>query len=173
VNSTLPVPVEFELPGPEWTPADPTAYGVTNAAFLAVRTPLGDDYVPTLVISGDERFDPATIRDIAEEAVAVLAEQTPHLRILHREQVGADTAPAVTQLVAVGVEIDGRPLDLLQMQVITALVDLDDPRRRVVVIYKVTCLAEDWPRVGREFQDFMRTVRPLPEQTDPETAPEG
>ena len=54
------------------------------------------------------------------------------------------------------------------MQVITALLDVDDPRRRVVVIYKVTCLAEDWARIGREFQDFMRTVRPLPEQTDPD-----
>ena len=165
MNTTLPVPVEFELPGPAWSPADPASYGVTNAAFLAVRAPLGEDYVPTLVISGDERFDPASVREIAEEAVAVLAAETPHLRILHREEVGADTAPAVTQLVAAGIEIDGRRLDLLQMQVITALLDLDDQRRRVVLIYKVTCLAEDWPRIGREFQDFMRTVRPVPEQT--------
>lgn len=171
MNTTLPVPVEFELPGPEWTPADPATHGVTNAAFLAARTPIGEGYVPTLVVSGDERFDPASIRDIAEEAVAGLAAETPHLRILHREEVGAATAPAVTQLVAAGIEVEGRRFDLVQMQVVTALLDVDDPRRRVVVIYKVTCLADDWPRIGREFQDFMRTVRPLPDQTDADGAP--
>ena len=164
VNATLPIPVQFELPGPDWAPVDPAASGIENAAFVAARTPITPGYTPTLVISGDERYDDASLRDIAEEAAALLTRETPHLKLLHREEVGSEKAPAITQLIGAGIEVDGQRLDLVQLQVLTAILDVDDPRKRVVVIYKVTCLAPDWPRIGREFQDFMRTVRPAPDQ---------
>ena len=164
VNATLPIPVQFELPGPDWAPVDPAASGIENAAFVAARTPISPGYTPTLVISGDERYDDASLRDIAEEAAALLTRETPHLKLLHREEVGSEKAPAITQLIGAGIEVDGQRLDLVQLQVLTAILDVDDPRKRVVVIYKVTCLAPDWPRIGREFQDFMRTVRPAPDQ---------
>ena len=164
MNATLPIPVQFELPGPDWARVDPADPGIENAAFVAARTPVTPGYTPTLVISGDERYDDATLRDIAEEAAALLTRETPHLKLLHREEVGSEKAPAITQLIGAGIEVDGARLDLVQLQVLTAILDVDDPRKRVVVIYKVTCLAPDWPRIGREFQDFMRTVRPLPDQ---------
>jgi hypothetical protein len=164
MSATLPLPVQFELPGPEWSPTDPAAYGIENAAFVAARTPVSPGYAPTLVISGDNRYDEASLREIAEESAALLGVETPHLRVLHREEVGSAEAPAITQLIGAGIEVDGERLDLVQLQVLTALLDVDDPRKRVVVIYKVTCLAADWGRVGREFQDFMRTVRPAPDQ---------
>jgi hypothetical protein len=164
VITTLPIPVQFELPGPEWAPADPATYGIENAAFVAARSPLTPGYTPTLVISGDERYDDATLPDIADEAAALLTRETPHLTILHRKEAGSEKAPAITQLVGAGIEIEGQRYDLVQLQVLTAILDVDDPRKRVVVIYKVTCLAADWPRIGREFQDFMRTVRPAPDQ---------
>jgi hypothetical protein len=160
-SATLPVPVEFELPGPAWRPADPDAFGITGAAFVAAREPVSPGYVPTLVVSGDLRYDDATVRDIAEEAFLLLARQTPYLKLLHREEVGTETAPAVTQLVGAAIVVDDKQADLVQLQVINALHDVEDPRKRAVLIYKVTCLAADWQKVGREFQDFMRTVRPV------------
>lgn len=171
MSATLPIPVQFELPGPEWAPADPATLGIENAAFVAARSPLEPGYTPTLVISGEERYDDASLRVIAEEAAALLTEETPHLKVLQREEVGSAKAPAITQLIGAGIEADGQRLDLVQLQVLTAILDVDDPRKRVVMIYKATCLAADWPQVGREFQDFMRTVRPAPDQPA-EPAPE-
>jgi hypothetical protein len=161
VSTTLPVPLELELPGPAWSPADPAALGITGAAFTAVRDELTPGYHPTLVISGEERYDDTSLLELADESAWVLREETPHLRLLHREQVGSDRAPAVTQLIAAGINLEGRDLELVQAQVLTALLDVHDPRKRVVVLYKTTCLAEDWPVLGRELQDLMRTVRPL------------
>ena len=112
VNATLPIPVQFELPGPDWAPVDPAASGIENAAFVAARTPMTPGYTPTLVISGDERYDDASLRDIAEEAAALLTRETPHLKLLHREEVGSEKAPAVTQLIGAGIEVDGQRLDL-------------------------------------------------------------
>jgi len=168
VSATLPIPVQFELPGPAWSPIDPDAAGIVNAAFAAARTPISGDYTPTLVISGDERYDDATLLEIADESAQVLRNETPHLRLLDRQEVGSEQAPAVTQLIGIGIELDGERLDLVQAQVLTALLDVDDPRKRVVGIYKVTCRSDDWPQVGREFQDFMRTVRPAPDQPRPD-----
>jgi hypothetical protein len=48
-----------------------------------------------------------------------------------------------------------------QGQVITAMVDVGQPSRAIVVLYTLTCTEEQLPVVGREFQEFMATVRPV------------
>jgi len=158
--SKLPVPVEFRLPE-GWEPVRPEEWGVENAAFMAVRRETPGGYVPILSISGDWRLDYTTLDSIADESVALAQAQADQVEILDRREIGSEEAPAILQLLGVSATIDGRPWELRQGQVLSGLVDLKDPSRRVVVIYTVTCSAEQFDVVGREFQAFMSTVRPV------------
>lgn len=158
----LPVPVEFRLPGPEWTGQDPDALGVPTAAFLALRSdPAGDDYSPVLTISGGWREDGATPEQVGDESLEVLATQATDVRLLERTHHGSDRAPAITQLMAGTAVVDERALEMRQGQVVTAMVDLAHPTRAIVVLYTVTCTAAQLEVVGPEFQRFMGTVRPV------------
>lgn len=158
----LPVPVEFRLPGPEWTSHDPDALGVPTAAFLARRTPVGSEtYAPVLTISGGWREDDATVDEVGEESLRVLADQASDVRLLERSRHGSGRAPALTQLMAGTAVVDGRSLEMRQGQVVAAMVDVAHPERAIVLLYTVTCTADQLDVVGREFQQFMSTVRPV------------
>ena len=157
----LPIPVELELPGPEWTVQDPDRAGVPTAAFLALRSGY-DDYSPVLTVSGGWREDGASLEQVADESVDVLAAQSGGgVRLLERSEHGTERAPALTQLLATTATIDGRELEMRQGQAVTAMPDLDHPSRAIVVLYTVTCTEAQLPVVGREFQAFMSTVRPV------------
>lgn len=170
--TTLPVPIRFELPGPEWESVPPESRGVTNAAFLAVRRDTGDDYEPTITISGDWRNDPATLEDIADESLVLARSQATDVELLKRREMGTEHAPGITQLIGATITMNGRTFDLRQAQALTGLVDVEDPTRRVVVIYTFTCTYRQFDTYGREFQDFMRTVRVVADDEAPE-APEA
>lgn len=158
----LPVPVEFRLPGPEWTAQDPDALGVPTAAFLALRADPGDEgYAPVLTISGGWREDDVTVEQVGDESLAVLAEQASDVRLVERSRHGSGRAPAITQLMAGTAVVDGRTHEMRQGQAITAMVDVEHPERAIVVLYTVTCTQQQFDVVGREFQDFMATVRPV------------
>ncbi|WP_114423442.1 hypothetical protein [Nocardioides houyundeii] len=158
--SKLPVPVEFRLPE-GWEPVRPEEWGVDNAAFMAVRRDAPGDYVPILSISGDWRLDYITLETIADESVELARAQADEVELLDRKEIGSEEAPAILQLLGVNATIDGRGWELRQGQVLSGLVDVKDPSRRVVVIYTVTCAAEQFDVVGREFQAFMSTVKPV------------
>ncbi len=118
MTKTLPVPIQFELPGPAWHPTQPESVGVQNAAFLAVREPFGSTpYRPTLTISGDWRTDDATIDQIADESVVKVQQEAGNARLVQRTSVGSDEAPAVTQLISARATIEGVDYDLRQVQV--------------------------------------------------------
>lgn len=157
--SKLPVPVEFRLPE-GWESVRPEEWGVQNAAFMAVRRDAPGDYLPILTISGDWRLDHVTLDAIADESVTVAREQADHVEVLDRKEIGSEQAPAILQLLGVRATIDGRDWQLRQGQVLSGLIDVEDPGRRVVVIYTVTCALDQFDQVGREFQAFMGTVRP-------------
>jgi hypothetical protein len=160
VTKTLPLPLQFELPGPEWRPVAPESVGVENAAFLAVREPAGPtSYRPTLTISGDWRTDDASIDQIADESVVKVQEEAGNARLIQRTSVGSDEAPAATQLISARATIQGVDYDLRQVQAVAGYLDLDDPSRRIVVIYTLSCTADQLELAGREFQAFMATVR--------------
>ncbi|MFC4785672.1 hypothetical protein ACT8ZV_14420 [Nocardioides sp. MAHUQ-72] len=158
MTTTLPVPIEFELPGPEWQPVVPESLGVENAAFLAVRQVAGEDYRPTITISGDWRDDPATLTDIADESLAKIRVQAEQAELLERRVIESEHAPAVTQRLRAVATTESGTFELQQAQAVTGLVDVADPTRRVVVIYTLTCTADQMPVIGREFQQFMATV---------------
>lgn len=156
----LPVPVEFRLPGPEWSGHDPDALGVPTAAYLALRSGYAD-YSPVLTISGGWREDGAPLEQVGDESLDVLAAQASDVRLVERSRHGSDRAPAITQLMSGTAVVDGQTLDMRQGQVVTAMVDLAHPDRAIVVLYTVTCTASQFDVVGREFQEFMATVKPV------------
>ena len=156
--SEFPVPIEFELPNAHWRRLEPAEAGLTNVAFAAGRHGTEGGYTPVLTITGGWRED-VEVATVADESLAVLRADTGVGDLVDRSVVESETAPAVTQLMASRVEIDGASYDLRQGQVVAAAVDVDHPARRALMVYTVTCTAEQWPTVGREFQDFMASVR--------------
>jgi hypothetical protein len=165
MTTTLPLPVRFALPGPEWEPVRPESLGVTNAAFLAVRRGLPGDYDPTITVSGGWRLDDATLEQIADESVAkIRLEGATEVELLKRKVIESDHAPAITQSIGAVVTVDGRTFDLRQGQAIQALIDVDDPDKRVVNIYTLTCTYAQWEQMVPEFQAFMATVEVGPEE---------
>lgn len=158
----LPIPLEFRLPSEEWTSQDPDALGVPTAAFLALRGGPGTEaYSPVLTISGGWREDGASLEQIGDESLGVLGAQATEVRLLERSHHGSSRAPAITQLLAATATIDGRTLQMRQGQAVTAMVDVSQPSRAIVLLYTVTCTEDQLAFVGREFQEFMSTVRPV------------
>jgi hypothetical protein len=168
MTTTLPVPIRFELPGPDWEAVPPESRGVTNAAFLAVRRGTGDSFEPTISISGDWRNDPASLEQIADESLVVARAQASEVELLKRRAMGTEHAPAITQLMGATIAMGGETFDLRQAQALTGLVDVEDPTKRVVVIYSFTCTYRQFEAYGPEFQDFMRTVRVVPDDEVPD-----
>lgn len=167
MSTTLPVPVRFALPDPAWEPVVPESLGVSNAAFLAVRRGLPGDYDPTITVSGDWRVDDATLEQIADESVVKLrVEGAEEVELVERRTMGTEHAPAITQAIGAVAQVNGRRRDLRQAQVLQGLVDTEDPTRRIVVIYTLTCTYAQWEHVVPEFQAFMASVEVV---TDPPT----
>ncbi|MEZ5096417.1 MAG: hypothetical protein R2731_10030 [Nocardioides sp.] len=162
MTTTLPVPIELRLPGPEWQPVAPESMGVVNAAFLAVREAADDSgYRPTIVVSGGLREDGAELASIGEESLALLREQgAQHVELLRRTPGGA-AAPSLTQLMGAVVTVEGRRYDLRQIQVISSMPDVDDPTLRAVVLFTFTCTVAQLDVIGPEFQRFVASVRPV------------
>lgn len=163
MSTTLPLPIRFELPGTEWQPVEPETVGVSNAAFLAARQPLGSSsYRPTITISGDWRNDDANLEQIADESVVKVQQEAGQARLADRRNVGTDEAPAIVQVISATATVEGRLLDLRQLQTVAAYVDADDHSRRIVVLYTLSCTADQFEAAGHEYQQFMATVRVVP-----------
>lgn len=157
-NATLPVPIRLALPD-HWEQVDPTAWGVRNAALLAVRRGLDDDYTPTITVSGDWRTDDVPVEQIADESVAKLvAEGASDVEVVGRRHVGGEHTPAVLQTLGATIAAQGRRFDLRQLQVVSALVDVEHPERRIVLIYTLSCTYAQFDEMGREFQQLMASV---------------
>lgn len=156
--TTLPVPVRFALPDPAWEPVEPTSLGVTNAAFLAVRRGLPGDYDPTITVSGDWRTDPATLEQIADESLVKLRAQASEVELVKRRRVGSDRAPAIMQSIGAVATYEGRTFDLRQVQAITELLAVEDPSRRAVIIYSLTCTYAQLDAMRPEFERFIASI---------------
>ena len=161
--SVLPVPVTFELPNASWRPADPAELGVSNAAFAALRQTDDDSgFTPILTITGGVREDALSLEEIADESLAVLRQQGEEVELIQRESHGAAAAPGLTQLMGCQAMVDGRRFDVRQGQAIAAYVDESNPSLRAVQLYTVTCTYRQFPVVGREFQEFLASLKPVP-----------
>ena len=161
--NVLPVPVTFELPNASWRPADPAELGVSNVAFAAVRHSDDDtDFTPILTISGGVREDALSLEEIADESLAVLGQQGDEVELIQRQSHGVAAAPGLTQLMGCQAMVDGRRFDVRQGQAIAAYIDESDPSLRAVQLYTVTCTYRQFPVVGREFQEFLASLKPVP-----------
>ena len=164
-SAALPLPVRFALPDEAWTPVDPQSLGVRNAAFLAVRGGPAGEYHPTITVSGGWRSDEASLEQIAEESVEKLRlEGAEEVELLKRQSMGTEEAPAITQAIGAVATIDGRRQDLRQAQALQGLVDVEDPARRVVMIYTLTCTFAQWEQMVPQFQAFMASVEVVPQE---------
>ncbi len=168
MTTTLPVPVRFELPNAHWRAVPPASYGVTNAAFLALRADAPGDYTPLLTISGDWRTDPASLVDIADESLAILrGEGASDVELVKRTLIESELAPAITQSLGAVVTVEARSHDVRQAQAIQALHDVHEPAKRVVLTYTLTCTYAQFDALGPEFQQFMASVQVAPGQDTP------
>jgi hypothetical protein len=157
--TTLPVPIEFELPE-GWRAASPDEAGAPGAAFLALHPQPDAGFTANITIDGEYRPDAATLPDMAHESVERLRRAGTAVEVMGHREIGSADAPGLTQTLAVSAVVGGVPRDLVQSQVYLSMLDIADPRKRVVIRLVLTATAAQHPEVVDDFQDFVRTVRP-------------
>lgn len=158
--TTLPVPIQFELPE-GWVAAPPDEIGAPGAAFVALHPdaqPTG--FTANITIGGEFRPDPASLEDIADESIERLAESTTAATLGSRNEFGDAGAPGLTQLVRIREQVGGVERALTQCQVYLSMSDVDDERKRVVLQLALTATEEQLRDVLEDFQRFVASVRP-------------
>jgi hypothetical protein len=158
--TTLPVPIEFELPH-GWVAAPPDEVGAPGAAFVALHPdPRPAGFTTNITIGGDFRPDQASLADIADESVERLAASTTEAILGSRNEFGDAEAPGLTQLVRIRERIGGVERALAQCQVYLSMSDVDDARRRVVLQFALTAAEDRLGEVVGDFHRFVASVRP-------------
>lgn len=157
--TTLPVPIEFELPE-GWHAAPPDEVGAPGAAFVALYPRPDAGFTANIAIDGEYRPDTATLPEIAHESVEHLRQAVTSVEVSGHHEIGSDDAPGLTQTLAVSAVTGGVRRDLIQSQVYLSMLDIADPRKRAVIRLVLTATAAQHPAVLGDFQDFVRTVRP-------------
>lgn len=157
--TTLPVPIQFELPE-GWRAASPDAVGAPGAAFVALHPQPDAGFTANITIDGDYRPDAATLREIADESVERLRQTAASVEVTERREIGSADAPGLTQTLTVSAVAGGVRRDLMQSQVYLSMLDVADPRQRSVIRLILTATASQHPAVLEDFRDFVRTVRP-------------
>ncbi|MET9516583.1 hypothetical protein [Streptomyces sp. NPDC002994] len=157
--TTLPVPIEFELPE-GWSAAPPDEVGAPGAAFVALHPQPDAGFTANITIDGEYRPDAATLPEIAHESVERLRQAGTSVKVTGGREIGSADAPGLTQTLAVAAVVGGVPRDLVQSQVYLSMLDVADPRKRAVIRLVLTATASQHPDVLDDFQDFVRTVRP-------------
>jgi hypothetical protein len=157
--TTLPVPIEFELPE-GWRAASPDGVGAPGAAFIAMHLQPDAGFTANITIDGDYRPDAAMLPEIADESVERLRQAAASVEVTERREIGSADAPGLTQTLAVSAVAGGVRRDLIQSQVYLSMLDVTDPRRRSVIRLILTATASQHPAVLEDFREFVRTVRP-------------
>ena len=167
-----PIPFTIDLPSPRWVPVDAAAVGVTHTFFLAKRTGLGEDYVPTIAVSGGWRTGVRSLEAVADESLAKLrAEGAEEVELVTRTVKDSPTAPGVTQTIGALATIEGRRHDLRQSQVVLGYVDLGRPERMAVFIHTLSCTYKQAPTMVEEFRAYVRSIEVVPDEAAPDVPP--
>ncbi|MFD4023890.1 hypothetical protein ACFWRV_10275 [Streptomyces sp. NPDC058576] len=157
----LPVPIEFRLPD-GWLPAAaPEGDDATDVAFAAVHQHPEAGFTANITVDGAFLADTVTLAELADESVERLRTVAESVAVAHRREVGSADAPALTQRLAFSTATDGSHRDLVQSQVYLSMSDVDDPRKRAAIRLALTASAAQHDEVLGDFQDFVRTVRPV------------
>jgi hypothetical protein len=157
--TSLPVPIEFEMPE-GWRAAPPEEVGAPEAAFVALHLPSDAGFTANIAIDGEYRPDPATLSQIADESVQRLDQAADSVTVADRREVGSVDVPGLTQTLVFSVVASGVNRELIQSQAYLAMQDIADPRKRVVIRLVLTATPSQHPAVLNDFRDFVRSVRP-------------
>jgi hypothetical protein len=156
--TTLPVPIEFELPR-GWVAAPPDEVGAPDAAFVALHPDERRGFTANITIGGVLRTDHAALAEIADESVETLASHAVTATLDGRNEFGDEAAPGLTQLVRIRERINGVERALAQAQVYLSVSDVDDEHKRVILQLALTATEEQLDGVIRDFQWFVSSVR--------------
>ncbi|MCX5405790.1 hypothetical protein OHA37_18080 [Streptomyces sp. NBC_00335] len=157
---TLPIPIEFRLPG-GWLPAaPPDGVDVPGVAFAAVHPHPDHGFTANITVAGEVPRDSATLAELADESAQRLREAARPVVVAHRREVGSADAPALTQRLIFSAVVGDVRHDLVQSQVFLTFPDVRDPHRRAMIRLALTATAAQHDEVLRDFQEFVRTVRP-------------
>ncbi|WP_053849190.1 hypothetical protein [Streptomyces sp. NRRL B-24085] len=157
--TTLPVPIEFELPK-RWRAAPPDEVGAPGAAFIALHSRPDAGFTANITIDGEYRPDSVTLPEIADGSVARLRETGASVVLTDRREMGSAEAPGLLQKLAVSTTEGGTLRDVVQTQVYLSLLDVAEPRSRVVIRLVLTCTHAQYREILGDFEEFVRTVRP-------------
>ena len=170
-----PVPLRFELPSPQWVPADPERAGVANALFFAVRRTEGDEggeavpdsYTPSLSVSGGWRAPGTVLAEVADESLDLLRRQgLADVELVRRRAVESEHAPVIAQTLGMSATVDGRTWDVRQQQALFGYLDLSS-RRLAVVLHTLTCSYAQEPELMDEWRSYVASIEV---GVDPEAA---
>ncbi|MFD9965827.1 hypothetical protein [Amycolatopsis sp. NPDC058986] len=145
------LPLGFDVPD-GWTPVDPERAGAAGAAFVAVRPTPGGEFTPNITLGVQQRPDPASIAEIAAEAVERLGRAMAGLDVLSRRAVGGPAAPGMTQVLRLRT---GEGLELVQSQV---HLTVPGPSGRLVLELACTAAPADARALTGDFQRFVGSV---------------
>jgi hypothetical protein len=159
VATTIPVPIEFSLPE-GWRSVPPDDVGTPEAAFVALHPASSQGFTANITISGEVRPADIPLTEVADEALDRLRAGARELKPGRRTESGSPANPGLTQAVRMLVDINGRPQDLVQLQVFLGMQDTRDPRRRAVLHIVLSALPDQFERVVGDFQQFISTIRP-------------
>ncbi|MEV2217922.1 hypothetical protein AB0H86_41945 [Streptomyces sp. NPDC050997] len=157
--TTLPVPIQFELPE-GWRAEPPDEAGAPGAAFVARYLQPDAGFTANITIDGEYRPDATALSEIAHESVGRLRQAATSVEVTGHHEIGSADAPGFTQTLAVSAVVSGVHRDLVQSQVYLSMLDVADPHKRAVIRLVLTATASQCPYVLGDFQDFVRTVRP-------------
>ncbi|MER6243490.1 hypothetical protein ACFUEN_14595 [Streptomyces griseorubiginosus] len=163
--TTLPVPIEFQLPD-GWRPAPPDEVGAPGAAFVALHSPADAGFTANITIDGEYRPDQVPLLEMADGSVARLRETGASVVLTERSEMGSREAPGLLQKLAVTTTAGGTLRDVVQTQAYLSLLDVADPRNRVVIRLVLTSTVSQHPLLLGDFEDFVRSVQP---RTDTES----
>jgi hypothetical protein len=157
--TTIPVPIEFSLPE-GWVSAPPDEVGAPDAAFVALHPNGANGFTANITISGEVRNDDASLPQIADEAAEKLQRATGRVQVGRRNEVGTPENPGFTQAVRTRINLNGKPVDVVQLQVFLGMADKLDVHRRAVLHIALTATPEQFETVIGDFQKFLKTIKP-------------
>lgn len=157
--ATIPVPIQFSLPE-GWRSVPPDQVDAAEAAFVALRPPSVKGFTPNITMNGDLQDVGVPLARLADEAVERLRRGAPDAELGKRKESGSDRGPGLTQAVRMTLRLNDRPEQLVQLQVFLGMRDVRNPSRYAVVQIVLSALAEQFPEVVGEFQQFLSTIRP-------------
>ncbi len=158
MTSTVPVPIEFDLPE-GWRSAERKGADESSAAYVALRTGVPGTFTPNITVTAELTDEDRSVLKIADESVERLRRTAVNVHMTERRTVASDKAPGVLQTVSMVLPIQGTPVALVQVQAILVLKDEADERRRATYLFALTAPEKDVELLLPDFQSFVGSVR--------------